>query len=99
MSLIAFAVVGRLLIWLWMTSGPTTRIWKHSAFLTEMAECDFCTGCWVYAALAFLFHQNWIDPVYVPIVSELVTGILASFVAHLASLGWRTKWGFEVLGK
>jgi len=93
MNLIAYAVVGRLLIWLWQTSGPTTRIWKLHPFLTEQAECDFCTGCWVYFALAFLFGQNWLAPIYVPVLSEFVTGVVASFIAHLASAGWQMKWG------
>jgi hypothetical protein len=51
----------------------------------------------VYFALAFLFRQNWIAPAYMPVVSELITGIAMSFVAHLAALGWRTKWGYEKL--
>jgi hypothetical protein len=97
MNLIAYAVVGRLLIWVWQTSGPTTRIWKLHPFLTEQAECDFCVGCWVYIALAFVFQQNFLAPVYVPVLSEFVTGLIASFVAHIASIGWRSNWGYITL--
>lgn len=97
MKIVTLAVIGRLLIWVLQTSGPTKRIWKLHPFLTELGECDFCVGCWVYAAMAYLFAFNLLDPIYVPVLSEVVTGIVMSFVSHLAALGWKQRWGYEIL--
>lgn len=95
--IVAMAVVGRLLIWTIQTSGPSQRIWKLHPLLEELGECDFCIGCWVYSLLAWVFSINVLAPLYVPVFSEIVTGIAFSFVAHLAAEGWRTKWGYEML--
>jgi len=97
MKIVTLAVIGRLLIWVLQTSGPAIRIWKLHPFLTELGECDFCVGCWVYAAMAYLFAFNLLDPIYVPVLSEIVTGICMSFVSHLAALGWKQRWGYEIL--
>ena len=97
MKIITLAVVGRLLVWVLQTSGPTKKIWKLHPFLTELGECDFCLGCWVFSAMAYIFGFNLLDPIYVPVLSEVVTGILVSLISHLAALGWKQRWGYEIL--
>jgi hypothetical protein len=99
MNLIVFAAIGRLLVWTIQTSGPTQRIkkWLNKEFIDELFECDFCLGFWVFTALAFLFEINILEPLYFPVFSEIITGQVASFVVHLARVGWTTKWGYEVL--
>lgn len=94
---LAYLVLGRLLIWVAETSGPTKIIWGLHPFLTELGECDFCLGCWIYPPLAALFSVNLTAPIYVPFVSEIITGIAVSFAVHLARLGWQSKFGVEVL--
>jgi len=97
MTIVSMAVLGRLLVWTLQTSGPTKRIWKLLPILEEFGECDFCIGCWVYALLAWLFSINLLEPIYVPVLSEIITGIAFSFAGHLMALGWKMRWGTEVL--
>jgi len=97
MTIISMAVLGRLLVWTLQTSGPTKRIWKLHPILADLGECDFCVGCWVYALLAWLFSINLLEPIYVPVLSEIITGIAFSFAGHLMALGWKMRWGTEVL--
>jgi hypothetical protein len=42
---------------------------------------------------------NLLQPVYIPVVSEVLTGIAVSFGVHLAELGWTVKFGVENLGE
>ena len=97
MTIVSMAVLGRLLVWVFQTSGPTKRIWKLHSLLAEFGECDFCLGCWIYALLAWLFSINLLEPIYVPALSEIITGIAFSFISHLAAMGWKARWGYEVL--
>ena len=97
MTIVSMAVLGRLLVWTLQTSGPTKRIWKLLPILEDFGECDFCVGCWVYTLLAWLFSINLIEPIYVPVLSEIITGIAFSFAGHLMALGWKMRWGTEVL--
>jgi len=97
MKIIALAVIGRLLIWVLQTSGPTKRIWQLHPYLGELGECDFCLGCWVFTGMAAILGVNFLEPIYVPFVSEVVTGIATSLISHLAAIGWRQRWGYEIL--
>ena len=93
MNLVAFAVLGRLLTWVLQTNGLTARLWKLHPILTELGECDFCLGCWLFTALAFPFGINLLAPVYVPVASEFVSGVATAFVVHLARIGWTARFG------
>lgn len=93
MKLVAVLVLGRLIIWAIQTSGPTKRIWMLHPFLTELGECDFCLGFWVYLLLVVIVPVNILDPFYVPVASEIVTAIALSFGVHLARIGWSMKFG------
>lgn len=97
MNFVVLATLGRLLVWVVQTSGPTRRFWSLHPFLTELGECDFCVGCWVFSLLAWPLGVNLVGPVYIPVLSEVVTGIAFSFISHLVAAGWRAKWGTEVL--
>lgn len=73
----------------------TIKIKNRSQFLNELFSCDFCLGVWVYSVLFFL-TGTWFENVsFIPILSPLLIGTFASFLMHLISLGWRTK--FEVI--
>ena len=97
MALLAMIVVGRLVVWLAQTSGPTKRLWKWHPLLTDLGDCDLCLGCWVFPLLAWALGVNLLEPIYVPVVSEVVTGWLVSFGVHLARLGWQEQFGVTVL--
>ncbi len=97
MRLLTLVAVGRLVVWLLQTSGPTKRIWRLHPLLEELADCDLCMGCWVFPLGAWLLSVNLLDPVYVAVVSEILTGWLVAFGVHLARLGWQSKFGVTVL--
>ena len=88
-------VLGRLVIWALQTSGLLSPIWERHWILTELRECDYCLGVWIFAGLAAILRVNLLEPDYFPVVSETITGIAASFAVHLARVGWNTK--FQVL--
>jgi len=108
MNLIAYALIGRLLIWTIQTSTLTLAIKGIAKILTdalvadsdfwdEFWKCDFCIGFWVFLPLTFMFEINIMEPLYFVFWSEAITALVASFVVHLARLGWTSKWGYEVL--
>lgn len=93
MILVAVLALGCLVTWTLQTSGPTQRIWSLHPLLTELGECDFCIGVWVYLVLVAVTRVNLLDPFYYPVVSEVVTAIALSFGVHLARIGWSMKFG------
>lgn len=97
MNLIIFFAVGRLLVWTLQTSGPTRKIWERSKFLTELASCDFCMGCWIFPFLVVIFDINFMSPIYVPIFTEIVTGIAASWITHIARIGFMNQYGGGII--
>jgi hypothetical protein len=66
-------------------------------FLSDLHECDLCSGVWIYCILS-LFGVDIIQNTLgynVPLLGNLVTGAITSFVVHIFSLGWKAK--FEVV--
>ena len=97
MKLIVLFVIGRLLLWAIQTNGLTKSLFEFHPKLIELRDCDFCLGFWVFMPLALALGINIIEPIYVPVLSEVVTGITISFAAHLGRLGWTYKFGaFEL---
>jgi hypothetical protein len=84
--------LGKLLIYL-IQKSPYIRIIKWG-FLTDLLKCDLCLGVWVYFGLSLVFQQIWFihTIVYVPVLSEFLTGCTASFVMWLFSEGWNAKF-------
>ncbi len=106
MILIVFAIIGRLLVWTIQTSTPTLAIKQLLKWVTigaaddfwdDLWKCDFCMGFWVFLPLTIMFEINILEPLYFVGFSEIVTALMASFVVHLANLGWKSKWGYETL--
>jgi hypothetical protein len=57
-------------------------------------------GVWVFSILSGLFQfVLFREYLYYPIVSELATGVLVSFIVHLLSIGWFEKFGKIVVEK
>ena len=96
---IVLGILGRLTLWTIQTSVLLNPLFSKSAKLRELRACDFCLGFWVYMGLAFVFRLNLLDPIYVPVLSEALTGLAISFLAHLARLGWESKFSIVNLGE
>ncbi len=98
MTLIVLLGLGRLVIWTLQTSGLTQPFFSWRPKLKELQECDFCLGFWVMTPLAWLLGVNLFTPLYIPIASEILTGLALSFGLHIFRLGWQEKFGVTVLG-
>lgn len=69
----------------------------HHEFFGKLVRCDLCLGVWVYAfwvALLKMYPAEF----YFPVVSEFVMGAAASFIMHLISLGWNSKFAVIQIG-
>lgn len=92
-KLIFVGLVGKLLIFLVQQLPPVRNM--HNKFFHDLFNCDLCLGIWVFFSLCGFFGfelSSSIIGVYVPLVSEFVTGAIISFIIHLISLGWKLKF-------
>jgi hypothetical protein len=87
----AYACVGRILIFIIQRFPYTERITRH--ILPDVEKCSLCLGVWVYWGLAFLFKTNILEQTYLPIVSELVTGMVTSFLVWVFEAGFKDYFG------
>lgn len=89
-----FMIIGKLLIYLGMEFPLFAE--SRFKFIRRMFACDLCVGVWIYTGLSFIMGVRLLgDLFYFPVASEIITGGLASFIMHIFSLGWKTK--FEVV--
>lgn len=64
-------------------------------FLVKLFRCDLCLGFWVYFFLGFLFSDNILFEelnIGVPIVREALLAMATTFVVHLLTLGWDSRF-------
>jgi hypothetical protein len=96
-ELVIYLLIGKLLIYTlqkYPFSDFFPDLFREGAFLKKLFDCDFCLGFWVYFVLTFVFGMNFFyEYFYIVLVSEVLTGITASFVMHLLSIGWKDKFG------
>lgn len=97
-DLIVWLLLGRLVIWIIQINGLTKGLLNLNSLTRELRECDLCLGVWVFAGLAGLMRINMLEVFYIPVLSEMLSGTLASFAVHLAVIGWRAKFGATDLG-
>lgn len=101
LKFIIFALAGKLLIYLaqkfpFAKLPFVGKLFCGDGFMAQLFSCDLCLGVWVYFLLSALSGIRILDEIIVvPIVSEFMTGAITSFITHLISLGWNTK--FQVL--
>jgi hypothetical protein len=76
-----------------------SRLFEEWKFLQELFSCDLCLGVWVYTVLAFFFRANIYDMFYIPVISEILTGITTSFIMHVFSVGWKALFSVTVIGE
>jgi len=97
-QLFVFCVIGKLFIFT-LQKFPLVRDVKNK-FISELVFCDFCLGVWVFSILSGLFQfVLFREYLYYPIISQLGTGVLVSFIVHLICIGYREKFGVIVVEK
>jgi hypothetical protein len=95
---VIYAVIGKLFIYT-LQKFPYIRDIK-SLFFRELFSCDFCLGVWIFSILSGLFQVILFkEYLYFPIVSQIATGVFTSFMLHLISIGWISKFGVIVVEK
>ena len=95
-QLLLIAIAGRLTIYA-LQKFPLARDIK-GRFFAELISCDFCLGVWVYSVLSGL--TRWVlfkDMFYVPVCSEILSGIVISFLVHIFAIGWQSRFGTIII--
>lgn len=93
-SWIIFLLIGRILIYLWFQFPLSESIEKHES-IAKLHHCDLCAGVWIYGILSFAMGLSLLAVLgfrYVPVLSELVTGGVVSFLVHIFTIGWKEKF-------
>jgi len=93
---LAYAAIGKLIIYIIqifpLDGLPLIgRLFQDGRYLYKWWKCDLCLGVWVYAPLSFLYNINFL-PFYIPVINEIIMGMVTSFLVHLISLGWKEKF-------
>lgn len=92
-----YATVGKLVIFFAQKFPYFAK--SKVEFIRKLFECDLCLGFWVYGLLSALLHVRLFEDVYpyVPVASEMTTGMVVSFAIHLISIGWKEKFSTVVI--
>lgn len=93
-SWILFLLVGRILIYLWQNFPLPTKL-ENNDVLHKLHVCDLCAGVWIYGILSYFLGLSLLEVFgfsYVPLVSEVVTGGVISFLVHVFVIGWKEKF-------
>ena len=88
--LITYFVIGVLLVWAFGIAKPTR--WLYARIFDG---CDFCVGVWVFSLLAWPFYvpsTMLMGIPYMPVASEFVCGVAASFAVHIFRIGWAVRF-------
>jgi hypothetical protein len=65
----------------------------HWKFLNDLIECPFCLGVWCYFFLSAVVGVTLFEDIfYVPLLSEIIFGVVMSFVVHLISIGFKERF-------
>lgn len=102
---VGFLLVGRLVIF-FIQEFPLHKLsfignfFSEGKFLKELFDCDLCLGVWIYWFLSIIIGIDVIYDmfcVFIPIIGNLITGMIASFLVHIFRIGWITKFGITVV--
>jgi len=98
-----YAGVGKLFIYLFQIFPLADWVGEKYPTLKKLIECDLCLGVWMYFFVAMIMRANLFDSIPNPFgaiwiaIEYFMTGAVTSFIVHLVSLGWNSKFQiFEV---
>jgi len=89
-------LLGRVLVFAWQQFPLPTQ----NRLIEKLHTCDFCSGTWIYIILSACFGLSLFEALgfeYVPVVSEIATGVTASFVMWIFVAGWKEKFNILVI--
>jgi hypothetical protein len=95
--ILVYAIIGRICVF-FLQKFPFVKLpwvgkwFEDGGFLFDLFHCDLCLGTWVFTFFAVAMQLNLLD-VYIPGVSELVTGAIISLIVWLVRIGWQTQFG------
>lgn len=96
---ILFLLIGKIVIYIWMQFHLPKFIKKIDWFV-KLHDCDLCSGVWIYSGLSFFMGVDLLEVTgfgYIPLVSAIITGIVVSWLVHIFSLGWKSKYEVVVI--
>ena len=96
---VLFLAIGRIVIHIWQQFHLPKAIQKIEWF-RKLHECDLCSGVWIFTILSLFMGLDLLSVLlfeYVPVVSEVVTGIVISWLVHIFILGWKAKYEIVVI--
>jgi len=79
---------------------PLPKKLEENKIIRKLHECDFCAGVWAYGILSYFMQLELLELLdfnYVPIISELITGVVISFLVHVFIIGWKAKFDVVVI--
>jgi hypothetical protein len=98
-ELLLLTIFGRILIFLWM-EFPLPRWADSIEFIHKLHSCDLCSGVWGYTILFLIFNVDILQMLGLPhiiFIGGLLTGGAISFLVHLVTIGYRTKFSSIVI--
>jgi len=96
LDFLVYAFIGKIIVFLFQKFPKDNlpfigKLFREGRFLDELFACDLCLGFWIYFGLAFILDEN-LASVDVPVLAEFITGAVTTFVVHIFSVGWNTKF-------
>ena len=73
---------------------------KKIDWFVQLHDCDLCSGVWVFTILSVFMGVDLLSVIgfdYVPYVSQVITGIVVSWLVHIFSIGWKAKYDIVVV--
>jgi hypothetical protein len=96
-SFVVYCLVFKTVLWVGQKASksylPLIKHDKLRGFLEQLVSCELCFGTWIYTLGAFLLHINVLyEYGYVPVINEMITGIVTSFILWVFTAGWNSKF-------
>jgi len=89
---------GRLTIYL-AQKFPLPEVLRRYNGIVEWHSCILCMGVWVYTILSWIFRVDLLSTafyelgtIYVPFVSEFLTGALTSWLMYIFEIGFKERY-------
>ena len=94
-----YLVVGKVMIYLWQLFPLPTKL-ENNQTIHKLHSCDLCSGVWIYGLLGYFMGMSLLTLFglsYIPVVSEVITGGVVSFIVHIFSIGWKDRFSSELV--